>query len=127
LLVAAILFLGGAGLYVRVEIHGVPCELVENFDPAYPLVLGGLLPSEEAMGYLQLNFKKHRWHRKILKTRDPIILSIGWSMTHPSAHTLFRSRSLSLRSRALQFANVPAVAKSDFRSLTPRCRGGCFL
>lgn len=44
----------------------------------YPLVLGGVLPSEEAMGYIQLRFKKHRWHRRILKTRDPIILSIGW-------------------------------------------------
>ncbi|GJX62386.1 ribosome biogenesis protein BMS1 homolog isoform X1 [Tanacetum coccineum] len=23
-------------------------------------------------------FKKHRWHKKVLKTKDPIIVSIGW-------------------------------------------------
>ena len=66
------------GLYVRIEIEDVPPELIDNFDPHYPLVLGGLLPSEMAMGYLQMRFKKHRWHKKILKTRDPLVVSLGW-------------------------------------------------
>lgn len=26
----------------------------------------------------QARLKKHRWHNKVLKTRDPIIVSIGW-------------------------------------------------
>ena len=26
----------------------------------------------------QTRFKKHRWHGKILKNRDPIIVSLGW-------------------------------------------------
>ena len=27
---------------------------------------------------LQLRLKKHRWHKRILKTRDPVIVSLGW-------------------------------------------------
>lgn len=27
---------------------------------------------------IQARFKRHRWHKKVLKTRDPIIVSIGW-------------------------------------------------
>lgn len=27
---------------------------------------------------LKMRLKKHRWHGRILKTRDPIILSLGW-------------------------------------------------
>ncbi|KTG32933.1 hypothetical protein cypCar_00022312 [Cyprinus carpio] len=66
------------GMYVRVEIPALPCEFVTNFDPHYPIVLGGLGPSEGNVGYLQMRLKKHRWHSCILKTRDPLILSLGW-------------------------------------------------
>ena len=27
---------------------------------------------------MQTRLKKHRWHKKILKTRDPLIVSLGW-------------------------------------------------
>jgi ribosome biogenesis protein BMS1 len=27
---------------------------------------------------MQASLKRHRWHRKVLKTKDPIIVSIGW-------------------------------------------------
>jgi hypothetical protein len=30
------------GKYIRLEIKGVPCEMVTNFNPAYPIVIGGV-------------------------------------------------------------------------------------
>ncbi|XP_038159871.1 ribosome biogenesis protein BMS1 homolog [Cyprinodon tularosa] len=66
------------GMYVRVEICSLPCEFVTNFDPHYPVILGGLGSSEGNVGYLQMRLKKHRWYNRILKTKDPLIFSLGW-------------------------------------------------
>ncbi|KAJ3031359.1 UNVERIFIED_CONTAM: Glycoside hydrolase 2 (Mannanase, beta-galactosidase) [Siphonaria sp. JEL0065] len=67
-----------AGAYVRVVLKNMPYEFIENYNPNYPVILGGLLASEEAFGFCQVRIKKHRWHKKILKTNDPLIFSIGW-------------------------------------------------
>ncbi|CAH7687019.1 hypothetical protein BY996DRAFT_6641946 [Phakopsora pachyrhizi] len=66
------------GSYLRIEISGVSPELVENFDPRFPFVLGGLLPGEDSLGFVQVRLKKHRWYPKVLKTNDPLIISVGW-------------------------------------------------
>jgi len=66
------------GSYVRIQLENVPCELVKYFDLTYPVILGGLLAGEQNMGFLTARLKKHRWHKKILKTNDPQIFSIGW-------------------------------------------------
>lgn len=66
------------GTYVRIEFLSIPAELIEHFDARYPLVVGGLLPAEERMGYVQVRLKRHRWFTRTLKTNDPLIFSIGW-------------------------------------------------
>lgn len=67
-----------AGLYLRVELLQMPCELVEHFDASYPMILGGLSVGEGRTGYCQVRMKKHRWYKRILKSSDPLILSLGW-------------------------------------------------
>ncbi|XP_028780097.1 ribosome biogenesis protein BMS1 homolog isoform X2 [Neltuma alba] len=66
------------GSYLRLEVHDVPYEMVEYFDPCHPILVGGIGLAEENVGYMQARFKRHRWHKKVLKTRDPIIVSVGW-------------------------------------------------
>ena len=66
------------GLYCRIRLDGVPAAFLENFDPHKPLVLGGLTPQETSLGMVRCRFKKHRWHKKILKCNDPLVFSIGW-------------------------------------------------
>ncbi|ESQ55660.1 hypothetical protein EUTSA_v10027216mg, partial [Eutrema salsugineum] len=66
------------GTYLRLEIHNVPYEMVEFFDPCHPVLVGGIGFGEDNAGYMQARLKKHRWHKKVLKTRDPLVVSIGW-------------------------------------------------
>ncbi|KIK59346.1 hypothetical protein GYMLUDRAFT_227349 [Collybiopsis luxurians FD-317 M1] len=71
------------GTYVRIVIDDAPAELVTYFDPAYPLLVGGLLPAESSAtpssyNFIQVRIKRHRWFTRPLKTNDPLILSLGW-------------------------------------------------
>jgi len=59
-------------------VRQVPCELPRNFEPRFPLVLGGLLSGEERLGLVSMRVKKHRWHKKVLKSQDPLTFSVGW-------------------------------------------------
>lgn len=66
------------GLYCRVKIEGIPAGFVAGFDPKMPLVLGGLTTQETSLSLTRCRFKKHRWHKKILRSNDPLVFSIGW-------------------------------------------------
>lgn len=67
-----------AGSYVKIVFENIPCEFINNLDPSYPIVLGGLLSTESRFGIMNVRIRKHRWHKKILKSQDPLILSLGW-------------------------------------------------
>jgi ribosome biogenesis protein BMS1 len=67
-----------AGMYGKIVIEGVASEFVTRFNPRMPIVVGGLSPTEDRFGFVQVRIKRHRWHKKILKTNDPLIFSLGW-------------------------------------------------
>ena len=67
-----------AGTYARIVLDHVPYEFVQSFNPRFPVLIGGLTPTEERFGFVQIRIKKHRWYGKILKTNDPLIFSLGW-------------------------------------------------
>ena len=44
------------GTYLRLEIHDVPCVMVEYFDPCHPILVGGIGLGEENVGYMQVEY-----------------------------------------------------------------------
>lgn len=87
------------GMYVRMEFSDFPCEFITNFNATYPVIVGGLLENESNMGFIRVRIKVHRWYPKILKNRDPLILSLGWRrfqtlMYYAKREDNFRMRSL---------------------------------
>jgi ribosome biogenesis protein BMS1 len=67
-----------AGMYAKIVIENIPSEFVTKFDPKMPIIVGGLSATEDRFGFVQVRIKRHRWHKKILKTNDPLIMSMGW-------------------------------------------------
>ncbi|KAH9908571.1 hypothetical protein F4778DRAFT_352255 [Xylariomycetidae sp. FL2044] len=67
-----------AGRYAKIVLEGVPAEFATNFQARMPIIVGGFSATEDRFGYLQVRIKRHRWHKKILKTNDPLIFSLGW-------------------------------------------------
>ena len=90
-----------AGKYAKIVLEGVPSEFVSRFNARLPIVVGGLSATEDRFGFVQVRIKRHRWHKRILKTNDPLIFSLGWRrfQTLP-IYSLTDSRT---RSRMLKY------------------------
>lgn len=101
-----------AGSYVKIVFEKLPCEFIENLEPQYPIVLGGLLPTESRFGIMNVRIRRHRWHKKILKSLDPLILSLGWRrfQTLP-IYTTSDSRT---RNRMLKYTPEHAYCFASF-------------
>ena len=123
------------GSYLRIEIEGVPCEMVENFDAAYPVIVGGLLAAEERFGFVQVRLKRHRWFSRTLKTENPLIFSLGWRRFQ--SVPVYSLDDHSVRMRLLKYTpehthcyatfygpvSLPNTGFCAFNSLTPESKG----
>merc|ERR1712032_1523587 len=64
----------GPGCYVRVLFHSIPAESLSS-NVGSPLILvGGLRAGEHFVGIHTARLKRHRWFKKTLKNRDPLLL-----------------------------------------------------
>lgn len=63
------------GMYVRMEIEDMASELVTNFNPLYPLIVGALLTGEENIGFVQV-FNECDIHFIAISNLDIGILTI---------------------------------------------------
>ena len=65
------------GCYVRVEVK-LDKGVSRRLEPEFPIVVCSLKQQELSFAFMRVKIKKHRWYPHILKSKDPLVFSIGW-------------------------------------------------
>ena len=60
------------GSYIRIETKWVPCEFIENLESA------SCQEKVRCTFHVTVCIKRHHWYKCILKSSDPLILSLSW-------------------------------------------------
>ncbi|KAK8662193.1 hypothetical protein V6N13_091780 [Hibiscus sabdariffa] len=82
-------------MYIRLEVHDVPFEMIEYFDPCHPILVGGIGLGEENVGYMQTRLKRHR-HRMLKYTPEHMhCLAMFWGPLAPPKTGVLAVQSLS--------------------------------
>lgn len=68
----------GIGAFVKIIVGYVPIEAIDLLIPSSPLVIGGYSQQETKLAQIRCNIKKHRWHPRLMKSKDPLVVSLGW-------------------------------------------------
>lgn len=101
-----------SGLYLRFVIKNIPAEFLEMFNPTEPLLAGGLNAEETTHQLVVARIKRHRWYPKILKSQDPLLISMGWRrfQTQP----IFATEDPNNRSRYLKYTPLHMHCLASF-------------
>ncbi|KAI3919508.1 hypothetical protein MKW92_033020, partial [Papaver armeniacum] len=66
------------GSYLKFKVCNVPSEMVDAHSPCQPILVGGISHREDTTGYVSARFERHSLHVKSLRTKERIIVSVGW-------------------------------------------------
>lgn len=66
------------GYYVRITLENMKYKDFQQINHKMPIILSRINLGEDNLGFVKVNFKRHRWYSNLLKSNDPIIVSSGW-------------------------------------------------
>ena len=88
------------GSYIRIELSKIPPKIFKKFSEM-PVIISQLATGETQMGFLMVKFKRHRFYRNLLKTNDPLIVSLNFNKYQTVPY--FCRRDLGQRLRMLKY------------------------
>jgi pre-rRNA-processing protein TSR1 len=66
-----------AGAYITIHIADAPLTLAKSFNPAKPMVLGGLFKYENKISVVHFHITKHTSYTEQVKSKDNLIFHVG--------------------------------------------------